>query len=79
MPADRSGKKFQSLDCPVGTFFDSRRIGIIKKASVKDRIQNAVNCLMDNSILDRRFMDNSRFGIANLKLKIWAMLIQTIF
>lgn len=58
---------------------NSTRIRIKDKALIKNRIQNPVNCMMDNSVAHNGFMDSPHLWILNAKSDIIEMAIGVVF
>ncbi len=65
-----SGNLDSSLQRFVSAFIFSARITVENKTLIEQRHQHLINCLVDQSFRNRRFVNNSRFWINDMKLLI---------
>ena len=77
--AGLAGKFIEPINRFVRAFVDTARIRIVNKTLVENWIQNAVNGVVQNSIAHPGFVNQTSFGIADIKRVIRTVAIGFIF
>ncbi len=68
-------KRTESVYGFVRSFTDAAGIGIGDKSSVKERIKNAIDGVVKQTVADLGLVDVSRLGVGNVESLIWAVLV----